>query len=136
MLSDRQVDTLRAVVNRIIPPDEFPGGWEGGVGDYLFRQFEHDLKDMVETYARGLEALDAEAQTVHGKAFGQLDSETQDSLLAQVEGGNVQTAWPVDPAAFFRMVVDHSMEGYYSDPGNGGNHDMISWKMVGFEVTG
>jgi hypothetical protein len=32
--------------------------------------------------------------------------------------------------------VEHSAEGFYSDPGNGGNRDNIAWKMIGFEVTG
>ena len=26
---------LRAAVDRVIPADEWPGGWEGGVGEYL-----------------------------------------------------------------------------------------------------
>jgi hypothetical protein len=137
MLSERQVAVLRAAVDRMIPPDEFPGGWEGGVGDYLFRQFERDLKNHVAIYAHGLDALDAEAKTVAGKAFDELDSEAQDQLLAQIELGHAQTNWPVDPAAFVRMLAQHSAEGYYSDPThNGGNQGGIAWKMIGFEVTG
>ena len=135
MLSDRQVAILQAAVNRIIPPDQFPGGWEGGVGSYLERQFEGDLRDKVEIYALGLDALDAESHVILGKAFDELDTEAQDRVLIQIEQGIVKTDWPVDAALFFRMMVDHSMEGYYSDPGNGGNHAAASWKMIGFEVT-
>jgi hypothetical protein len=135
MLSDHHVDTLCAAVNRIIPPDDFPGGWDGGVGDYLFRQFERNLKAVVDTYARGLDALDAEAQVVHGQIFNPLDSSLQDALLAQIEQGIVKTVWSVDPSAFFSMMVGHCMEGFYSDPGNGGNRDGVAWKMIGFEVT-
>lgn len=137
MLSDRQVELLRAAVNRMIPPDEFPGGWEGGVGNYLWHQFERDLKDKVAIYAQGLDALDAESQDMLGKPFDALDAESQDQLLAQVQLGNVQTTWPVDPAAFIWMLAEHSAEGYYSDPtNNGGNRGGIAWKMIGFEVTG
>ena len=137
MLSDRQVEVLRAAVNRIIPPDEFPGRWEGGVGDYLFRQFERDLKDQVETYAQGLDLLDAEAQVVNGKPFDELDAEAQDQLLTQIELGNVKTAWTVNPALFVQMLAEHCAEGYYSDPtNNGGNRDGIAWKMIGYEVSG
>lgn len=135
MLSDRQLAILRAAVNRIIPPDEFPGGWEGGVGEYLSRQFQGDLRDKVEIYALGLDALDAEAHASLGKAFDELDVTAQDNVLIQIEQGIMKTDWPVDAAAFFRMLVDHSMEGYYSDPGNGGNQAAASWKMIGFEVT-
>ena len=44
------------------------------------------------------------------------------------------SSWPVDPAEFFRNVIEHVMEGYYSDPGNGGNRDSIAWRMIGFEA--
>ena len=46
------------------------------------------------------------------------------------------TPWSVDPAAFFRAAVAHAGEGYYGDPGNGGNHNAVAWRMVGFEVRG
>jgi hypothetical protein len=28
------------------------------------------------------------------------------------------------------------MEGFYGDPGNGGNRNAVSWHMIGFEVRG
>lgn len=136
MLSAAQIVTLEALVNRIIPPDDFPGGWEAGVGDYLFGQFKRDLKHLLPVYALGLDALDAEAGAEAGQGFAQLAPDAQDALLTRVEAGSVRAAWGVDPVAFFRMVVDHCAEGYYADPGNGGNRDGISWQMVGFEVNG
>jgi hypothetical protein len=136
MLSAAQIVTLEALVNRIIPADEYPCGWEAGVGDYLFGQFKRDLKHLLPVYALGLDALDAEAQAEAGQGFAQLAPDAQDALLTRVEAGDVRAAWGVDPVAFFRMVVDHCAEGYYADPGNGGNRDMVSWQMVGFEVNG
>lgn len=61
LLTDRQTEILRALVNQIIPADDFPGGWEGGLGNYLAKQFERDLAPLLEMYALGLEALDMEA---------------------------------------------------------------------------
>ena len=58
------------------------------------------------------------------------------ALLEAIERGAVTTAWPIAPAAFFRYVVAHTMEGFYSDPGNGVNRDAVSWRMIGFEVQG
>src|ERR1051326_2961325 len=136
MLTDPQIAVLEAVVNTIIPPDDYPGGWDSGVGDYLFRQFERDLKDVVDIYRQGLLALDAEALAACGSGFAALTPDVREGLLANVEQGRVQTAWPVDPAAFFGMMAAHCAEGYYSDPGNGGNLDNTAWKMIGFEVTG
>jgi Gluconate 2-dehydrogenase subunit 3 len=144
MLTEQQLATLRALVDRIIPADDFPSGWQAGVGDYLVGQFERDLRAQLDRYRAGLQALDAEAQAAGGPStgsgqaarFAQLDAEQQDALLQRIEAGAVTTPWPINPAAFFQMVVEHSMEGFYSDPGNGGNRDGVSWRMIGFEVRG
>ena len=80
MWTETQRITLQALVNRIIPPDEYPGGWEAGVGDYLFGQFERDLKDQVTSYQQGLDALEAEAQAIAGQLFSALDPAEQDAL--------------------------------------------------------
>jgi hypothetical protein len=136
MLLPEQLETLRAVVNRIIPPDDYPGGWDAGVGDYLRGQFQRDLKDKVDEYCQGLDALNQEAMALKNVGFAALTPADQDALLSQMEQGKVQTAWPIDAAAFFTMLVEHAMEGFYSDPGNGGNRDEVAWKMIGFEVRG
>ncbi len=136
MLTELQMTVLEAVINVIIPPDEHPGGWDTGVGAYLLRQFERDLKDYVGVYQQGLLAIDAEAQAVAGKPFTALTADAQEALLTSIESGQVQTLWPFDPASFFEMLVRHCAEGFYSDPGNGGNRERTAWNMIGFEVTG
>ena len=136
MLTELQHATLRALIDRIIPADDFPSGWQAGVGDYLAGQFERDLRPQLDRYRAGLDALDAEAQAGAGARFAELDAADQDALLRRVEAGTVTLAWPIDAAAFFQAAVEHAMEGFYSDPGNGGNHDSVSWRMIGFEVRG
>jgi hypothetical protein len=134
MLTTQQIQILRAAIDCLIPPDDFPGGWEAGVGDYLLRQFAHDLRPQLEMYRIGLDALDQEAQARTGQPFAELTPDAQTALLEQVEQGHVITDWPLAPADFFRQLVDHVMEGYYGDPGNGGNRNAIAWQMIGFEV--
>lgn len=136
MLTESQRATLRALIDRVIPGDDFPGGWEAGVGDYLDRQFAGDLRHLLDSYRAGLDALDVEARATAGISFIELAPNTQDELLRRVEAGEVVTDWPVDPAAFFRAAAEHAAEGYYGDPGNGGNRGEVSWRMIGFEVTG
>lgn len=135
MLTPRQSALLRAAADRIIPADDYPGAWEAGAGDYLLGQFRRDLEPLLDLYRDGLDALDAEARADGGAGFVERDAAAQDALLARVERGAVAAAWPTPPAAFFRRLVEHVAEGYYSDPGNGGNKDGIAWKMVGFEVS-
>ena len=135
MLTEPQRATLRALVDRLIPADDYPGGWDAGVGDYLYRQWAGDLSDKLDTYRGGLDALDAESGATVGARFAELDAATQDELLRRVEVGDVSADWPVDPEAFLRAAAEHAAEGYYGDPGNGGNRDGVSWRMIGFEVT-
>lgn len=134
MFSERQMMLLRALVDRMIPPDQDAGGWQAGVGDYLLRQLAGDLRDLVNTYRVGLDALDAEARRVCGQAFDHLPASLQDDLLRKIEAGNVETVWALDPALFFTMVVNHCAEGFYSNPENGGNKNQVAWHMIGFEV--
>ena len=136
MLTKQQTYILEAAVNIIIPFDGGANGWQSGVGDYLSRQFEHDLRPLLPIYQQGLDALDNEAVVVMSSGFADLDAEKQELLLRDIEAGRVQTTWPVEPATFFKMFVEHCAEGYYSDPGNGGNRDGVAWKLIGFEVTG
>ena len=135
MLSEQQIGILRAVINAIIPPDDDPGALEGGVETYLLRQFERDLSSFAAVYAQGLLAIDAEALALVGKHFIDLAPDSQEAMLVRIEQGNVQTDWAIDPVSFFAALVEHCAEGFYSDPGNGGNRDGAAWKMIGFEVT-
>ncbi|MBV9851047.1 MAG: gluconate 2-dehydrogenase subunit 3 family protein [Armatimonadetes bacterium] len=135
-LTDKQIETLAAVMNRIVPPDDFPGAWEVGAGEYLLRQFEKDLPEMLPLYRLGLDGLDAEAWVTHEREFARLSTHAQDALLARVEAGKVKADWLVPPVQFFALLVRHTMEGYYADPGNGGNREGIAWRMIGFEVRG
>src|SRR5688500_7344680 len=133
MLTPLHWNTLRSMMNRIIPQDDFPDAWEAGVGNYLARQFKRDLRSQVENYRLGLETLEAESQAFAGKGFTELDTSAQDLVLSRLEAGQVTLSWPLNPTEFFHIVIAHVMEGYYSDPGNGGNRDSVAWRMIGFE---
>ena len=135
LLTSAQWQTLEALIDCIIPADDYPSGWQAGVGDYLTQQFTRDLADALAQYQRGLDALAAEAQAQFGRTFADLAPNTRANLLYQIEADAVQTPWPLSPSGFFKMVIEHAHEGYYSDPGNGGNHNSIAWQMVGYRVT-
>jgi len=51
-LTEVQQQTLRAVVNRIIPADDYPGAWEAGIGHYVARQFEALQRIITQAPAR------------------------------------------------------------------------------------
>lgn len=132
MLTVLDLITLQALADRIVPADDYPSAWQAGVGDYLAKQFIRDLQDAVEMYSAGLEGLEAEARVRFGASFASLSADQQDALLTHIETGTVHTIWSTDPTSFFRTVIEHVLEGYYSDPNNGGNRNAQSWKMIGY----
>lgn len=131
-LTDQQQQTLHAAADRIIPPDDYPGAWQSGVGDYLARQFEGDLLPVLDDYRSGLTALEAESIVRFQQSFILLSDSQQDTLLQHIEAGEVLTVWNVAPTVFFNLLVNTTAEGFYSEPEQGGNRDGISWAMTGF----
>ena len=132
-LNESQQRTLRAAIDRIIPPDDYPGAWQAGVGDYLAKQFEGDLKPVLDAYREGLNSLEDEAIVRYQQSFCSLTDTAQDNLLKQVEQGEVLTKWAFPPVSFFRLLTETTAEGFYSEPEQGGNRDGVSWAMTGFE---
>ena len=112
-------DTLRAVVDCLIPPDDFPGAYEAGVCDYLERIFQTDLAAQSEFFLTGIDAIDAEALERFNQPFTQLTPDQKLSTLAAIESNDVKTSWPISPTLFFEMLVNTTAEGYYSDPQQG-----------------
>jgi len=65
-------ETLRAVVDCLIPADDFPGAYEAGVCDYLERLLQTDLAEQAEFFRAGIDAIDAEAIARFDKPFVQI----------------------------------------------------------------
>lgn len=128
-----KLDTLPAVVDRLIPPDDFPGAYDAGVCDYIEQLLQTDLAEHDEFFRAGIDAIDSEALATYNAPFAVLTREQQIATLESIESGAVKTSWPISPARFFAMLVNVTAEGYYSDPQQGGNRGCASWVMTGFE---
>ncbi len=126
-------ETLRAVVDCLIPADDFPGAYEAGVCDYIERLLQTDLAADAELFSAGLEAIEAEAVARFDQRFPELTVSEQNEMLAAIEAGAVKTSWPIPPSRFFAMLVNTTAEGFYSEPQQGGNRGAVSWLMTGFE---
>ncbi len=126
-------DTLPAVVDCLIPPDDFPGAYDAGVCEYIERLLQTDLAEHAEFFRAGLDAIDNESLATYNASFAVLTPDQQISILESIESGAVKTSWPIEPARFFGMLVNTTAEGYYSDPEQGGNRGRASWVMTGFE---
>jgi len=131
-LTERQWAILRAAMDSIVPADDFPSASQAGVDEYFRRQFAGDLQALLPLYKSALAALDDEARGAGSAGFVEASAMEQDAVLEKIERGDVRTVWPEASAVFFQRLVNHVMEGYYADSGNGGNRGEVSWKMVGF----
>ncbi len=125
-------ETLRAVVDCLIPPDDFPGAYEAGVCDYLERLLQTDLANQAEFFRAGIEAIEAESFVRFDRPFANISPAEQRAMLAAIESGAVKASWPIPPSRFFEMLVNTTAEGYYSEPKQGGNRGAVSWAMTGF----
>ena len=132
-----QLAALRALLDRLIPSDDFPGALEAGTDRYVLRQLTGDCAAEAPALLLGLTQLHAEAAARHGAehTFPTLAPSAQDSLLAALEKNRPATAWPaeISASAFFNRIVELAHEGFYADPANGGNRDAVSWRMLGYE---
>jgi gluconate 2-dehydrogenase gamma chain len=148
---------IEAVTARLIPTDALgPGAREAGVAIFIDRQLAGEFGRGGRWYMQGpwgpgeptqgyqtrltpagvyraaIRAIDAQVGR-EGKAasFAKLAAADQDGFLQRLEKGQVQLQG-VETKTFFDMLLQNTIEGFWSDPIYGGNRDMVGWKLIGF----
>ena len=107
-------DLLRAVIDRVIPRDADPGALDLGTDNYVVAQLAGEAAGQREVIEAGLAALPA--------GFAASSEADRDAALAAV----ASEPW-------FIALSELVAEGFYADPGNGGNSGARSWQMIGYE---
>jgi gluconate 2-dehydrogenase gamma chain len=113
--------TVEAVCEQIIPADQDPGAREAGVLNYIDLQLTRHLKRHQRAYRTGIAAVNAAARSRFGRLFAELPFDRQAEVLAEIEKKE---------RAFFALILDHTMQGFYGDSRHGGNRNQVSWRMV------
>lgn len=133
VLTEEEARTLAAACDQIVPKDEDPGASEAGVVAFVDRQLATRAKRDRARWRAGLRGLDASSRRRFGVAFAEAAFADQTALLRDLERGVAEAAdWSgIAPAAFFRLLRDHTMMGFYGDPRHGGNQERVSWRMLG-----
>ena len=133
-LTPQQIEALRALLDRLIPEDEFPGALAAGTDKFILQLLTHACAAETPIIAQSLTQLDAEAIARHDLPFSKLPIAAQDALIYELEHNRTATAWPTTfPATgFINRLIDLAAEGFYADPANGGNRDASSWRMIGY----
>ncbi len=85
-----------------------------------------------ELYRRGLESVDAYAQSQHQKNFVDLSAEQQDQILTDMNEDKATGFEGPNGKAFFTQLRNDTIEGMFGDPMHGGNRDMVGWKLIGY----
>ena len=126
------METLQAIVARLIPTDEHgPGATEARAAQYIDQALSSALSNARPSYANGLASTDAYAKQTRGALFRRLRSEDQDAILQEMEN-NTATGFSPDASSFFEMVRTHTIEGTFCDPYYGGNANFVGWDLIGY----
>jgi gluconate 2-dehydrogenase gamma chain len=127
-LTASEADTLSSLCGQIIPEDQDPGAVSAGAVNYIDVQLSSRLKRMKKVYRQGIAELNDRSFEKYGKRFSRLSDQQQIEFLPAIDR---DPAWKgTSLQRFFRLVVDHSMQGFYGDPRHGGNRNRASWAML------
>lgn len=114
------------------------GGWGDGAGLYRSGPWQtgvpgqgYQLKlTPAELYRAAIGSIEREFGR-SGTAFATLAPEEQDAFLKKLEQGLLDLDG-VPSNVFFDVLLQNTVEGFFSDPLYGGNRNMVGWKLVGF----
>jgi gluconate 2-dehydrogenase gamma chain len=145
---------IEAACERLIPADESGAGAMGawvpnyidkqlggawGAGERLYRSGPWVVGTPTQGYQLPFTpgelfhtALRAILREIEGRApFVAMSPDDQDAYLKSLESG-AHNLDGVPSAVFFDMLLQMTVEGFFSDPVYGGNRDMVAWRMIGF----
>ena len=154
--SPAEVAFVEAAAARMIPSDSTgPGAIEAEVPRFIDRQLAGPYGEGDRFYLQGpfpkgtptqgwqmgppatvyrmsIAAIDRWADATYGKPFAALEPAKQDEALKALEDGKAALDGGADSKAFFALLLQNVVEGYFADPIYGGNRDMSAWAMIGF----
>ena len=123
--TEAEARLVDAITDQIIPADQDPGARDVGVVNFIDKQLTGPYRRHQAAYRKGLAAVDEASQTRAGHAFTELSGEQQLAILKAFEASQHR--------AFFNLIRDHTMQGFYGGPQHGGNRGYASYKMLGLD---
>ncbi len=137
VLTEEQARTVIALAERIMPRDSNgPGATDARVIVYIDRALATHHIHEKEIYDHGLEWMDTFSTATQGGKFADLTTDQQDAVLGALDSRSNPPEWPAEAdmtsRAFVRHMVEHTMEGMFTDPKYGGNHNEVGWKLINF----
>ena len=133
--TEKEAALVIELCEQIIPRDDVAGATDAGVIHFIDRQLLGPYARDQQTYRLGLECFTKTCLQLHGESFGQLDSARKVAVMKLVEASKAPAElWKgVGQSVFFRLLLDHTMQGFYGSPRHGGNRDYVSYKILGLD---
>jgi len=155
--TENEVAFVDAAMARLIPQDELgPGAKEVGGTIFLDRQLAGPYGAANRWYMQGpwqegsktqgyqtrlapaqyyrvaIKAIDDHCRDAfQGKRFAEISADDQDRVLSGLEAGEIDLG-DIKSDAFFDLLLQNTIEGFFSDPIYGGNRGMAGWTLIGF----
>lgn len=142
-----------AIVEQIIPTDNWPGAKDARVTNYIDKQLVGPYARHQEIYRNSLSAIQTACKNAFGKKFEELAWDDQTNFLKSLEKNEIVTRI-IDRSTingntlnetdknfvekwlksnFFNLIRDHTMQGFYGSPRHGGNYQFVSYRMIGLD---
>ena len=130
-----EIKLVEAIVEQIIPSDDWPGGRESGVANFLDVQLIGPYRRFQQDYRKGLAGLENTCAEKFHRTFEDLSWEIQTTVLQEMETGTLEgEVWRNRFSEnFFELLRSHCLQGYYGSPRHGGNKNYVSFKMIGLD---
>jgi len=130
--SNTEAQLMDALADQIIPPDEWTGGRESGVTNFIDKQLVGPYTRFQPIYRRGLKAIQTTCKSQFYQNFEKLSWDQQTAFLDQMEAGKMIDAVWADglDREFFSIIRNHSMQAFYGSSRHGGNKNNVSYKML------
>ncbi len=125
VFSDDQARTLTALCDQIIPADDWPSASQAGVLTFIDRQLTGPYRRHRKAYRQGIEVAEKLCHDRFGLELASASPAQQLAIAKAIEQQN---------PAFFALVRNHTMQGYYGSPRHGGNKDGVSYRMLRLDV--
>ena len=145
--SDEEAKLIDALVEQIVPTDDWPGAKTAGVTSFIDKQLNGPYKRYKEKYKTGLQAVELSCKQLFSKSFIQLSWDEQTQFLKDMESGKFSSGEGSDSKLqnegkiwekgqdreLFQLIRDHTLQGFYGSPRHGGNKDYVSYRMIGLD---
>lgn len=130
--TENEAKTIIAFAEQIIPADQDPGATDANVVNFIDKQLAGPYLRFLDVYRKGIPALEKSSQQLYQKPFYELEWKTQTQFMIKMEKGELpKEFWQeASQQSFFRLMLDHTMQGFYGSPRHGGNKNYVSYKMM------